>query len=77
VVVGGDCGCGELIAEAGAGLLVAGGDVAALRGALRTLLADRDTARAMVERGRKYIARTLDYAEVAAAHRRLYDEVLR
>jgi len=77
VVVGGDCGCGELIAEAGAGLLVDGGDVVALRGALRTLLADRDAARGMVERGRRYIARTLGYAEIAAAHQRLYEEVLR
>ncbi|MES2640305.1 MAG: glycosyltransferase family 4 protein [Myxococcota bacterium] len=75
VVVGGDCGCGELIAEAGAGLLVAGGDVGALRGALRTLLSDRAAARGMVERGRRYIARHLDYGEVAAAHLRVYEEV--
>ncbi|MDP2312306.1 MAG: glycosyltransferase [Pseudomonadota bacterium] len=75
VVVGGDCGCGELIGEAGAGLLVAGGDVEALRGALRTLLSDRDAARGMVERGRRYIARHLGYAEVAAAHQRVYDAV--
>lgn len=75
VVVGGDCGCGELIGEAGAGLLVEGGDVEALRGALRTLLSDRAAARGMVERGRRYIARHLDYGEVAAAHLRVYAEV--
>jgi glycosyltransferase involved in cell wall biosynthesis len=76
VVVGGDCGCGELIAEAGAGLLVDAGDVDALRRALGTVLADRGAARAMVERGRRYIARNLDYADVAAAHLRVYAAVL-
>ncbi len=76
VVVGGDCGCGELIAEAGAGLLVHAGDVDALRSALRTVLADPAAAAAMVERGRRYIARHLDYADVAAAHLRVYEAVL-
>jgi glycosyltransferase involved in cell wall biosynthesis len=74
VVVGGDCGCGELIAEAGAGLLVDGVDE--LRGALRTLLRDRTAAEAMVERGRRYIARNLAYSTVAEAHRVLYERVL-
>ncbi len=76
VVVGGDCGCGELVAEAGAGLLVDNGDVAALRGALRTLLADPAAARAMVSRGRRWIERNLDYAEIARAHARIYAEAL-
>lgn len=71
VVVGGDCGCGELIGEAGAGLLV-DDTVAALRGAIETLLVDRAAARAMVERGQRYIARHLDYSRIAEAHRALY-----
>lgn len=77
VVVGDDCGCGELIAEAGAGLLVAHGDRPALAEAILTLLADPAAARGMVERGRRYVARHLDYAQVAAAHVALYEEVLR
>lgn len=75
VVVGGDCGCGELVAEAGAGLLVNAGKVDALRSAIRTLLGDRAAAAAMVERGRRWIARNLDYAAIAEAHRALYAEV--
>jgi glycosyltransferase involved in cell wall biosynthesis len=77
VVVGGDCGCGELVAEAGAGLLVNAGDVAALRGALRAVLDDRPAARAMVERGRRWIARNLDYGAIADAHAALYAELRR
>jgi glycosyltransferase involved in cell wall biosynthesis len=77
VVVGGDCGCGELVAEAGAGLLVNAGDVAALRAALATVLSDRAAARAMVERGRRWIGRHLDYASVAEAHARVYAAVAR
>jgi glycosyltransferase involved in cell wall biosynthesis len=77
VVVGGDCGCGELIREAGAGLLVTHGDVAGLRGAIRALLADRQAAGAMVERGRRHIARHLDPARVAAAHLAMYQELCR
>lgn len=75
VVVGGDCGCGELIAEAGAGLLV-DGSVEGLRDAIRALLADRGAADAMVARGRAYIARHLDPARVAEAHAALYAELL-
>ena len=76
VVVGDDCGCGELIAEAGAGLLVRHGDVAGLRARIRTLLADRVAAGAMVARGRRYVADHLGFDRVAAQHRDLYAQVL-
>jgi len=75
VVVGDDCGCGELIAEAGAGLLVQHGDVAGLRARIHTLLTDRVAAAAMVARGRRYIRERLGFAEVAAQHDTLYEEV--
>ena len=75
-VVAHDCGCGELIAEAGAGLLVHHGDVEGLRARINTLLADRVAARAMVERGRRYIREHLSFERVAEAHERLYAEVL-
>jgi len=76
VVVGDDCGCGELIAEAGAGLLVRHGDIEGLRARIRTLLADRVAARAMVQRGRGYIHAHLGFERVAEAHEALYREIL-
>lgn len=76
VVVGGDCGCGELIAEAGAGLLVTHGDRDALVGAVATLLSDRGAAGAMVDRGRRYAAHHLDQARIAAQHADVYAEVV-
>ena len=76
VVVGDDCGCGELIAEAGAGLLVRHGDVNGLRARIRTLLLDRVAAEAMVARGRRYIRQRLGFTPIALQHRALYEEVL-
>ncbi|MDG1481121.1 MAG: glycosyltransferase family 4 protein [Myxococcota bacterium] len=75
VVVGDDCGCGELIAESGAGLLVRHGDVAGLRARIRTLLLDRVAAEAMVSRGRRYIRQRLGFAPIARQHHALYSEV--
>jgi glycosyltransferase involved in cell wall biosynthesis len=77
VIVGGDCGCGELIREARAGLLVDHGDVAAIRSAIHRLLDDRPAADAMVTRGRAYVARHLDPARLAADHLAMYQELLR
>lgn len=76
VVVGDDCGCGELIAEAGAGLLVRHADPDGLRARIRTLLRDRVAADAMVARGRRYIRERLGFEHVAAQHEALYAEVL-
>lgn len=76
VVVADDCGCGELIAEAGAGLLVRHGDVDGLRSRIRTLLEDRVAARAMVSRGQRYIRERLGFDRVAADHEALYQRLL-
>lgn len=76
VVVGDDCGCGELIAEAGAGLLVRHGDIEGLRARIHTLLMDRVAASAMVSRGRRYIRERLGFEAVAAQHVALYSDVL-
>jgi glycosyltransferase involved in cell wall biosynthesis len=73
-VVGDDCGCGELIHEAGAGLTV-GSSTDELRSHIRLLLQDRVRAAAMVERGRAYIAAHLDPRKVAAAHLALYEQL--
>ncbi len=72
VVVADDCGCGEIIREAGAGLLVKHGDVEGIRARIRTLLRDRVAASAMVRRGRRYIEAHLGFGVVAARHRELY-----
>lgn len=76
VVVGGDCGCGELVRKAGAGLLVQHGDVQGLRARIRTLLRDREAAQAMVSRGRRYIQAELDFDRVAERHIALYRQVV-
>ena len=75
VVVGGDCGCGQLIGEAGAGLLVRHADVEGLRVRIRTLLDDPVAAGAMVGRGRRYVEERLSFEVVAAQHKRLYEEL--
>lgn len=75
-VVGDDCGCGELIAEAGAGLLVRHGDVPALRSRIATLLSDRPLAERMVARGRRYAEEQLGWPRVAAMHAALYHQIL-
>ena len=75
-VVAEDCGCGELIAEAGAGLLVRHGDVAGLRARIRTLIEDRAAAGAMVARGRRYISERLDFRQVAGRHLELYQALI-
>lgn len=76
VVVGGDCGCGELIGEAGAGLLVRHADVDGLRMRIRTLLDDERAARAMVKRGVRYIEERLSFQRVAELYVDVYQEVV-
>lgn len=76
VVVSDDCGCGELIAEAGAGLLVRYGDVPGLQARIRTLIEDRTAAEAMVARGRRYVEEQLGFDGVAERHLTVYDSVI-
>lgn len=76
VIVGGDCGCGELVAEARAGLLVPHGDVAALATAIQRLLADAEGSAEMVRRGQAWIAQNVDADDVAARYTALYRELV-
>ena len=71
VLVGDDCGCGEIVAEAGAGLLV-DGSVDGIRRAVRRLLDMPEDAARMVARGQAWIGRHLAPGRVAAAHLALY-----
>jgi len=75
-VVSNDCGCGELIAEAGAGLLANYGDVAGLQARIRTLIDDAAAGAAMVRRGRRYVEDRLSFERVSAQHEALYSQVL-
>lgn len=77
VIVGGDCGCGEMIAEARAGLLVAHGDVDSLTAGIQTVLADRGASSEMVARGRAWVKLHADSETVALRHLDLYRELLR
>ena len=77
VVVADDCGCGELIAEAGAGLLVRYGDIDGIRSRIRTLIEDREAAQAMVGRGRRYVREQLGFSTIADRHVAVYSEVAR
>ena len=73
VVVSGDCGCGELVARAGAGFLVPFGDASALARHIDTLLGDRFVGSMMVDRGRAYIERHFAWPEVASKTDAVYD----
>lgn len=75
-VVGDDCGCGELVQAAGAGLLVRYGDTWALTAALRRLLDDPDDRAARVARGRSWIARHFDWTHVAGLMEAVYLKAL-
>ena len=76
VVVGGDCGCGQLIQQAGAGLLARHADVEGLRERILTLLGDRAAAEAMVKRGKDYINSNLCFSKIAQDHIALYNAVI-
>jgi len=65
VIVGDDCGCGELVARARAGFLVRFGDPDSLARQMEVLLTDRAAASAMVARGRDHIRRHFAWPEVA------------
>jgi glycosyltransferase involved in cell wall biosynthesis len=76
-VVGDDCGCGELVEAARAGLLVRYGDVRALTVALRQLLDDPARRAEMVERGRRFIRAHMGWQRVAPATVAVYRGALR
>ena len=76
-IVGDDCGCGQLISKAQAGLLVRHGDISALRNKLLTLLREESIRNLMVKRGREYIEKELSFHHVAQKHLALYQKIQR
>lgn len=75
-IVGDDCGCGQLIDKAQAGLLVRYGDVQDIRKKIHILLHDNDLRENMVQRGRRYITTHLSFEHVAQQHIDLYQRVV-
>jgi glycosyltransferase involved in cell wall biosynthesis len=75
VIVSDDCGCGQLISEAGAGLLVRYGDIEGLSNRIDSLLYDETLARSIVIRGRKYIENQLSFSRIAERHIQLYKRI--
>ena len=75
-VVSNDCGCGQLIDKAQAGLLVRYGDPQDIREKIKQLLENDDLRSNMVQRGRRYIAEHLSFEKVAQQHIELYQKVV-
>lgn len=74
VIVTDDCGCGEIIKEAGCGYLVQYGDVAGLSEVLRSALEHPDANRKMVEAGRQYIMEHLAWERVVKQVEAVYED---
>lgn len=75
-IVCNDCGCGELISHAQAGLLVPYAQPQKLRESIRQLVHDTEMQQIMVHRGREYIRRHLSFERVAEKHLELYIDIL-
>ena len=76
-IVTDDCGCGEIIKEAGCGYLVHYGDVAGLGETLRSALGRPDVNRRMVEAGRRYIEEHLAWESVVKQVEEMYEGCVR
>jgi glycosyltransferase involved in cell wall biosynthesis len=77
VVVCDDSGCGQLVRDAGGGLLVPYGDPRALADALQTLLDDRSRRATCVATGRRFVKQHLGWDKIAAVTHDLYHHVVR
>ncbi len=76
VVVADDCGCGELVQQARAGLLVPYADPVQLAEAIDRLLENERLRSRMVARGRRFIRRFLSWDRVARMTQAVYTTVL-
>lgn len=76
-VVTDDCGCGEMIQKAGAGLLVPYADAQALAHALETLLKDKTAADNFVSQGQAFIRDTLAWPRLAEAAESFFMNLLK
>lgn len=77
VVVGDDCGCGELVHAARAGVLTPYGNPRALALALQGLLEEPARGQQMVERGRRFIQSHLSWSHIIPKTVAVYEAVQR
>jgi glycosyltransferase involved in cell wall biosynthesis len=77
VIVAGDSGCGEVVADTGGGLVVPVGDTGALAAAIRHVLADPSAWACAVARAHDRILQRFDAPVVAAALEETYQRVVR
>ena len=76
VIVTDDCGCGELVKEAGCGFLVKYGDVHDLKEKMKLLLQRPELGQQMVERGKKYILKNLAWDKVVRKVEKVYEDCI-
>lgn len=77
VIVTDDCGCGELIEEAGCGYLVRYGDVAGLSETIWSALEHPDVNTKMVAAGRRYIEEHFAWERVVKQVEAMYEDCVR
>ena len=65
VVVADDSGCGEIIAEARGGITFPVGEASSLAEAISTALSGGDSIKAMIERGRKFVLKEMEWGRIA------------
>ncbi len=76
-VVANDCGCGELVHKAAAGLLVPYADPARLARAIDELLDDPALRAGMVSRGRRFVRTFLSWDRIARLTLQVYESAIR
>ncbi len=74
VIVTDDCGCGDIINEAEAGLLVKYGDIDDLREKILYLLSNPEKGEIFVKNGKNYIRNNLNYCILGKQLEKLYFE---
>jgi len=72
VIVADDSGCGEIVADARAGITVPVGNPASLQAAIEYVLENPESIEPMTERGRKYVLERMNWTQIAAETERLY-----
>jgi len=77
VIVTDDCGCGEIIKEAGCGYLVHYGDVTGLGEMLKYTLEHPDANKRVVEAGKRYIEEHLAWESVVKQVEEMYEGCIR
>jgi glycosyltransferase involved in cell wall biosynthesis len=76
VIVGDDCGCGEIVGQTGGGQVVRAGDVTALAATIRGMLHDRDRWRRTIVEAAARIRAAYDGHTVGAALADLYRSLI-